>query len=358
MAKISIILVNYKDYAKKYLPDCLKSLNNQTMSKSEYEIIVVNNAADDDSRAYLNQFSEIKVYERADGNYCAANNLGIKEALKNGAEYVVIANMDTEFAPLWLAELKKAIDGNPQTGIAQSKIFLYPKNEEEKKDSLINTTGNAFNFLGFGYTENYRKKNSQISFVEKYPLINGYASGCSFIIKKEVLQKIGGYDENFYMYHDDIDISLKARLAGYEIRLAPQSMLFHKYEFPRSAQMIYHMEKNRWLTFLTIYSLPTTLIILPIFLLFESGMIFYSIITGWWPKKLENLKYFCKIETWRYLRNKRNELRNLKIGSEKDFLENLRGGIYFLEIENNVLKYLVNPILEIYWFLIKLIIVW
>ncbi|MFA6536835.1 MAG: glycosyltransferase family 2 protein [Patescibacteria group bacterium] len=358
MSKFAIILINYKGYARKFLSDCLQSLNKQTVPRNEYEIIVVDNAADEESREYLKTFSDIKIIERPDGNYCAGNNAGIKYALQNGAQYVVILNMDVEVKPEWLAELKIGLKKNPQCGILQSKILLFPKNEQEKKHPLLNTIGNKINFLGFGFTDNYRVPESKVVFAEDYPLISGYASGCSFITTKEVLQKIGDYDEELYMYHDDLDLSARARLAGYEIRLAPKSVLFHKYEFSRSNQMIFHMEKNRALTFLTMYSLPTMMILFPIFLLFELAMLFYSFVNGWFEKKKEIYKYFFKKSTWRHVFAKRRIIKKLKTIKEKEFIRDIKGGIYFQEIDNPLLKYLGNPFFEMYWYLIKFLIIW
>ena len=236
MKKVGIVLVNYKEYANKYLSACRDSLRTQTYT--DFIVYIVDNASSEESLKYLKEnYGEAIVLTRADGNYCAANNLGMKQAITDGCDYLVAANMDTEFEPDWLKELVFALDNNLSAGIAQSLILLNPKTPEERLDPLINTTGNLLHFLFFGFTNNYNIKRSAVN-LTGYPEIIGYASGCSFIIRQEVFERIGGYDESYYMYHDDLDVSLKTRLAGHKIILAPKSVMWHKYEFERSIGML------------------------------------------------------------------------------------------------------------------------
>ena len=68
--------------------------------------------------------------------------------------------------------------------------------------------------------------------------------GSSFAVKKAVLDKIGGYNEEYYMYHDDLEMGWKAKLAGYKIVLAPKSVCYHKYGFSRSIKMVYYMKRT------------------------------------------------------------------------------------------------------------------
>jgi len=226
---------------------------------------------------------------REDGNYAAANNAGIKRATEDGCKYFVIANMDAKFDQNWLAELMEAVRTDKKIGIVQSKILLYPKNNKEWKKPKINSIGNIIHFLGFGFAGGYGQEDREI---DGCPEIKGYASGCSFIIKKEVIDRIGYYDEDYYMYHDDIEMSWRTRLLGYKIVLAPKSVVYHKYDFSRSVKMLYYMERNRYLTIFHYYRMPTILISLPALLVMELGMILYSLKNGWFREKIKVDLYF------------------------------------------------------------------
>ena len=225
MKKTGIILINYKDYAKKFLEECRDSLYSQSYPKEDFKVYIVDNSSSKESREYLKKtYPEATIIPRPDGNYAAANNEGILRAIKDSCSYFVIANMDTKFDENWLSELVKAVKENPEAGMIQSKVLLYPK-DGDLNYPKINTIGNIIHYLGFGFTSSYKLADKKI---EGYPEII-YASGCSFIVSKKVLDKIGAYDENYYMYHDDTEMGLKARLAGYKNLLAPRSIVYHKY---------------------------------------------------------------------------------------------------------------------------------
>lgn len=353
MAKVGIILVNYKDYARKYLATCRASLLGQTYF--DFTVYLVDNAASEESSSYLKEiYPEAIILPREDGNYCAANNLGMEAALKDGCKYLVAANMDTEFESDWLKHLVLALENNKDAGIAQSLILLYPKNKAEKDNPKINTTGNLIHFLFFGFTSNYNLDRAKVK-VEEYSEII-YASGCSFIIRAEVFREIGGYDENLYMYHDDLDISLKAKLTGRQVIIAPRSIVWHKYEFERSVRMLYYMERNRILSFFGFYSLKTIILLLPFFLLMNLGMTFFALKSGWLLTKIKVDAYFLKPVTWRIIRENSKKYQSLNQNRLSKISQSFSGVIDFQEINNPILKYIVNPIFNFYWQLVKKII--
>lgn len=350
MKKIGIILINYKNYAHKYLQGCRDSLRLQTYS--DFQVYIVDNASSPETFSYLKDFyPEAVVLCREDGNYCAANNVGMRQAIQDGCDYVVSANMDTEFEADWLEELVTALDANPDAGIAQSLIRLYPKDEDQRKDPLINTAGNIIHFLFFGFTSHYGEKSSSLK-IKDYSDIP-YASGCSFIMRKEVFEEIGGYNEEYYMYHDDLDISLKTRLAGHRVIIALKSKMFHKYEFERSIRMVYYMERNRALSFFSFYSLPKILLISPVFLAMDLGITMLALIGPWFGTKMEVDAYFLKSSSWRLIREIRRHLRQISKKPFEEISSGFTGKIEFQEVDNFVLRHLVNPVFNLFWKIVK-----
>ncbi|MDD4333249.1 MAG: glycosyltransferase family 2 protein [Patescibacteria group bacterium] len=354
--KIAIIIINYKDYAERFLTECRDSLRAQNYPKELMQVYLIDNATSEKSKNYLNNnFPEVIIISRPDGNYSAANNAGIFQALKDGFEYFVIANMDVKFDSNWLPELVKAIESSDDIGIAQSKILLYPKSNTEWQEPQINSLGNIMHFLGFGFTDSYGEPDREIAGL---PEITGYASGCALIVKKEVIEKIGGYNEEYYMYHDDVELGWKTKLAGYKIILAPRSIVYHKYEFSRSVRMLYFMERNRYLTLLAFYKLPTLILIFPALFLMECGMFFYSIINGWFSTKIKVYLYFLNIKNWKKIFAERKKINKFRVKKDRGIIKNFSGKILFQEIDNPVLKYVANPILNIYWQIVKRLIWW
>jgi len=351
MKKVGIIIVNYKDYASRFLTDCIDSLRKQQVDSFTWQLYIVDNASSEASRAYLNKYTpEAKVIARSDGNYSAANKEGIERIMKDGCDYFVISNMDVEFDNNWLNELLIAVDGDEKVGIAQSKIMLYGK------ENTINSVGNIMHFLGFGFTKGYNEKDSgQYNNARE---IRGYASGCSMIIKRAVIEKIGNYDEEYYMYHDDVELGWRAKLAGYKIIFVPKSVIFHKYEFSRSVRMLYYMERNRYIAVFSFYKLPTILLILPLLIIMDLGMLAYSIVNGWFFIKLKVYGYFLQPKSWQHILKVRKNVKKVRQVSDKVIADNMVGQVEYQEIMNPILKYIVNPVFNLYWRLIRLFIFW
>src|SRR3989339_749958 len=311
---VGIIIINYKDYANRFLADCRDSLRTQSFQEEKVRFYIVDNASSKESRNSLkDNFQEAVILPRSDGNYAAANKLGVETALGDGCNYIVIANMDTVFDKNWLRELILAVDSDDRIGVVQSKMLLYPKIKKKKKNTII---------------------------------------------KKEVLERIGNYDEEYYMYHDDIEMSWRVKLAGYKIVLAPKSIMYHKYEFSRSVRMLYYMERNRNLIMFHYYRLPTLLLILPMMMVMEAGMILYSIPGKWFLTKMKAIGYFLRPVTWMKITRKRRKINALRRVTDREIIKNFASRIIFQEIENPVLKYIANPIMDLYWQMVKYIIVW
>ena len=346
--KAGIVMINYKDYAKKFLEDAWQSLMLQNYPKDKYDIYIVDNASSEESLSYLkNNYGEAKILTRSDGNYAAANNLGANTAISDGCDYIIICNMDTVFDVNWLKNLVISAKDNKQAGIIQSKILLYNKNDKDKKK--INTLGNNLHFLGFGLVSHYGEDDDRI---KDYSQSFTYASGCSFLIKKELFEEIDGYDESFYMYHDDVELSLKARFLGYDIILSPKSIVYHKYEFSRSIRMLYYMERNRHMTLLVFYDFKTLLLLVPALVFSELALILYSIFESWFLTKLKAYRYFFSFKNIAKIIKQRQKIKKLKKISDKDLFNYLEPKLYF-GVKPSLLLKLVNPFIVLYYKTIK-----
>lgn len=354
MTKVGIVLVNYQDYAARFLSACRDSLRRQKYPLEYFKVYIVDNASSPESHSFLQaNYPEAIILSRADGNYAAANNLGFSRAVQDGCRYLVSVNMDTEMSPEWLSELVLALDKNPDAAIAQSKILLYPRQSEEWQRPKINSLGNLFHFLGFGLTSAHGEPDRDLS---GYPEIKGYASGCSFIIRSEAWEAVGGYNEDFYMYHDDVELSLKVRLSGRKIILAPRSVIYHKYEFKRSTAMLYYMERNRWFSFLSFYPGWIYIVLAPPFIVMQLGLLVYSAGQGWLKTNLAVYAYFFRFSTYAKIYRYRRQIKNLSKINLSSLAKDFCARIEFQEIDNPLLKWVVNPCLDLYWRLVRLII--
>lgn len=345
--KVGIVLVNYKDYAKRFLSACAKSLARQDYGRENYQIYIVDNASSQESRDDIkNIYPEAIILERKNGNYSAANNLGFKQAILDRCQYLVTLNMDVELETDWLSHLVKVLESDKEVGIVQSKILLYSEDKMKK----INTLGNKLHFLGFGYTSAYGEEDREIA---GSPEIKGYASGCCFITSREVYEELGGWDNLYYMYHDDIEFSLKARLLGYKLVLAPQSIVYHKYEFSRSVRMLYYMERNRYILMFSFYPILLIILLIPALIILDLFMAVYALVKGWFKTWLFSRLYFLNPFNWYRIYRVRRKVRKVKKKSFSEIIPSLEGGLDFLEIDNPILKYIANPLMIMYWSIVK-----
>ncbi|MFA6605343.1 MAG: glycosyltransferase family 2 protein, partial [Patescibacteria group bacterium] len=233
--KIIVIIVSYN--GKKYWDELMPTLLEEKYQDIDIDILVVDNNSSDGSADYLaRNYPAIKVI-RAESNlgFVGANNIAYQYAKENEAKYIYLLNQDTEVTNGFLRPLYDFAENN-KFGSLQSKLRLWP----DKK--LINTTGNAIHFLGFGYGLGSQQvdKNNQ-----KIVKIN-YASGAGVFIGMKALEDLGYlFDETMFMYLEDLDLGWSLSMLGYDSYLIPNSIVYHKYEFKRSMNLYTYFERNR-----------------------------------------------------------------------------------------------------------------
>jgi len=338
--KVAIIIVTYN--GSKYIARCLTSV-----FSNKYEnftvLVVDNNSADDTVEIVGKLFPQVELI-KLDSNlgFVGGNNIGIKRALQDGADCIILLNQDTEVEYDWLAQLVKTAQENKKAGIIQAMLLLA----EER--SLTNNVGNAMHYLGFGFVKHYRERVD--SWFHRSPFEIGYASGAAMLITREVLEKVGALDEKFFMYHEDLDLCWRARLTGYKIMIAPQAVVYHHYQFNRNKKMFYWTERNRWACLLQNYSWTTLLKLAPILILIEMMMLAYSLSGGWLVQKLKS--YAWVIKYFKLIMRQRERVQLMRQLSDKEVMRHMDAKLEFTEVSNPVLKWIVSPIAEWYYKLI------
>lgn len=351
--KVGIILTNYKDYAKRFLADLRDSLRLLDYPKDRYIVYIVDNATSEESQKYLRETypEAVVLLNAANAGWSGGNNIGIARAMADGCDDVVFLNTDAIVEREWLRELVLAAYSDPQISVVQSKILLYPVKDIPR----INSLGNDIHFLMFGFCHGYGEPDSGDDLVVKdIP----YASGSSMYVKGDVIKKIGVCDENFFMYHDDFEFCARARLAGFRLVIAPASRMWHKYEFNRSVNLVYFMERNRLICLAYFYKWPTLVLIFPALLAYELGILLFSVKNGYAKAKLASWGFFFSRKNLKKIFSKRRKIQESRLLSDKQMSENFIGDISFQEIQNPVLKYIANPIFSIYWNVARRIIWW
>lgn len=350
--RVAIILLNYKQYAVKYLADCFNSLKEQDYL-GEIKIFIVDNASSLESFDFLKKGApgaEIIRNENNDG-FAKGNNDAIKIALKQNFSHVLLINMDTISDKRTVSKMMDLIESEEGIGAVQARLMLHPETE------LVNSLGNSTHFLGFGYCLNYRDNYQQLlnkGKVKKQSKIF-YPSGAAVLFKSSVLQKVGLFDETYWMYNEDQDLGWRIWLAGYSCLLAEDAIVYHKYEFSRSVSKYYFMDRNRTITILKNYHVITLLLIIPAVIIMELGLLFFSVLNGSLKEKFKTWAYFFQIKNWQRIISERRQIQNNRCLKEKEIVKLISGRIWYQEVGSPLLR-LANFFLNIYFYFVKLIV--
>jgi len=340
---VAIVIVNFNNLQD--LKSCLGSVYKS--SYKNFKVVVVDNGSSDKSVEYVEKhFPKIFLIETKKNNgYARGNNIGMKFALgKLKASHILLLNPDTLMDKDCLKELTKKKNDN---AILQPLLLLY---ENHKKTNLVNTAGNVLNYLGFSYVGDYRKKAEAFQKDKDSALCSG---ACMFLPKK-ILQRIGFLDESFFMYHEDADLSWRARIYGFNIKTIVKAIVWHKYSFSRNKKKMFFAERNRLAFTLKNYSFKTLLLISPVALLNESSVCSFALKEKWLSLKIKS--YFSGMLMLPHIFSERKQIQKKRKVSDQTLSKYLSDEISFSEIKLPLPAKAYNYIIKSYWNLIKKII--
>ena len=228
--------------------ECINSV--KSINYNNYNIVIVDNGSNDNSPDIINNMHDdvILIKNKENLGFAGGNNVGIRFALDNGAEYIWLLNNDTVVHQNALTAMVDLGERIPESGILGSKIYYYDKPE------LI---------WYAGATINWRKVvswHTGINQVDQpqYCVINEVdrVTGCSMLVKRDFCERIGLMDEKLFLYVEEVDWCVRAKKAGYKILYVPESKVYHKissstgedfdiiYNYFNTRNFLYVIKKN------------------------------------------------------------------------------------------------------------------
>ncbi len=360
--KVGLIYLSY--HSEPHLDDFLASLKTMDYPKEAVEVIIVDNPHPEyglSVRAISEKFLPLSGKEiprvtllpqETNEGFATGNNAGVVRALELGCEYLIFHNDDGFFAPSGVSKLVQAMQKNPDIGMAQALILLYPDTE------FVNSRGNSFHYLGFGFCDGYREKYADLTLPEISDI--SYASGAACIVSSKVIQAGGGWDPDYFMYHEDLDWSLRLRLLGFRVALIRDAVFYHKYQFSRSITKFFYQQRNRYAVLLLFYKIPTLILLLPMLLFIELGLWVFAFKNHWVQKQKQVYTYWAKKASWHLWLKKRKHIQSARVVSDRTLLRFSVPVILFQEamMKNALLLYVGNPLMRIYYHLIRFIVWW
>ncbi len=271
--KVSLVVINHN--GQKHLREYFLSIFKQTLIPDE--VLMIDNASTDDSIEYVKKyFPKVKIIANKHNSGTAeGSNIAFKHSK---GDYVIFQSNDIRLDKNCVKELVKTLAKNPKIGIVTSVLINYYQYAKTHKKIIDNAGGDA-DIFGFG-TQKYPFK--KLGTIPKQEEVF-FSYGGSFIIRRKIYEKVGGFDQRYFTLNDDIDLSWRVRLLGYQVVYNKESVVYHKVSatlgllFDRATKR-YWSERNNLRTLLKNHKLINLAKILPLYfslLLGEMGYFLY-----------------------------------------------------------------------------------
>jgi GT2 family glycosyltransferase len=265
--KASVIVVNWN--GKIFLEECLPALLAQTYSPCE--VILVDNGSHDGSVDFVaERFPQVRIIENGENlGFAAGSNVAIRAAR---GDYIVTLNNDTRAEPDWLEELVKVVETDPRIGMCASKMLLY------HYPGLLNSTGISLDLAGIAWD---RRGGERDDGLEREPVeIFGPCAGAA-LYRREMLDEVGLFDEDFFAYYEDVDLAWRARSRGWRCMYNPRAVVYHVHSgtgLEGSAFKNRLVGRNKIWTMVKNYPSPHIFLFLPLIAFYDLAATFYGLL--------------------------------------------------------------------------------
>jgi GT2 family glycosyltransferase len=269
--------------------------------------------------------------------FAAGSNLGAREAAGN---VLVFLNPDTVVAPGAIAQLARTLE-DPSIAIAMARLRLL--GEPEK----LNASGVDVHVTGIGWAAGYGEPVASVSAVGEVPS----ASGTAMAIRTETFRALGGFADELFMYLEDLELGWRARLAGYRVVVDPGADVFHDYEYGRNPRKSYFLERNRLIFCLSAYSGRQLLLLSPVLLATELGMVALAVKERWFRDKVAGWGWL--VRNHGLVGQRRRATQSLRRVRDRDLAEHLTPTFSPGMLPVPAPLRLANPLVRGYWRLVR-----
>ena len=237
-------------------------------------MIVVDNASDDGTDEAVRELAPAaRVIE-------TGANLGFGSASNRGAaastgELLLFLNPDARPEAGFRKEIERPLADGRGWAAWQGLVTA-------EGGRVLNTRGGVVHFTGIAWAGGAGERVAGSRQQVEEP---GFVSGACFAIPRERFESVGGFAEDFFLYHEDVDLSLRLRLAGGRLGVEPAARADHDYEFAKGPGKWRWLERNRWATIIRTYPTPLLVAVLPALAATEAALVAVALAGGWLPQK-------------------------------------------------------------------------
>lgn len=248
MPELSVIVVNWN--GKYLLGECLSALRQQTFR--DFETVLVDNGSEDGSVEYVRtQFPEAKVVPLPDNRGFTGGNIAGYEQARG--DLIVLLNNDTEAHPQWLEEIHRASQSYPNAGSFASKMLYF--DDRGRVENCGFDLGIAGATVDLG-----RDEPDGPAWAQPRKVFGGCGGAVAY--RRRMLEDIGFLDPDFFMIYEDVDLSFRAQLSGYECVYIPSAIVYHRYRVTigkAPLRQVFYSQRN--IEFVHLKNMPLGLIL-------------------------------------------------------------------------------------------------
>lgn len=296
MGTTSVIIVTYQSEA--FVGPVLDAL--LADPEGPDEVVVVDNASTDGTVGIVGRPGITVVALTENVGFGGGCHVGVEAS--TGSTIVFLGHDATPCAG-WIGPLVDALD-DPTVGASMPTI------EDADRGGHFNTSGGHLTYFGLAWVSD---AGNVIPDNEPETTEVSFPSGAAMALSRETWDRFGGFRRSLFMYHEDTDLGWRMRLSGLRIVRVPRSRVRHRYDFSRSPQKMYWLERNRHVLLATNYRPATRLLLAPAFLLADLGVWFVAARDGFARQKLQARRDYVADRS-RWIADRRTVERNRSIG--------------------------------------------
>ena len=295
-------------------------------------VVVVDNASSDGTPELVkssNPTVELIVLPKNYG-YGLGANVGSQ---RSNREFIAFLNQDARASASWLEESIAALEDDPLAAFVTPKILI------KQNQARINTCGNSIHVTGITTCRGY---DQPAEFFAQREFVVGM-SGAALVGRLDAFRRLGGFEESFFMYYEDTDLSLRSALAGFRCLYEPKAIVAHSFEPSFSAQKLHLLERNRYASLLKVFRVPTLLLLGPVLVVAELAVWGYCVSRG--PGIVAS-----KIKAWlwlaahvREISNARRTTQKLRAVGDRELLAGMADSLDLSELGSSLARRCAGP---------------
>jgi N-acetylglucosaminyl-diphospho-decaprenol L-rhamnosyltransferase len=285
---LAVVVVAYDNAAE--LPHTLALASGQLRDGDE--LVVVDNASADAGGAVAEAAGARVLRQPRNAGFGAGCHAG---AAATTAPLLLFLNPDARLAPGALEALRDAAASQPRWGAWQALVLL-PGGEH------VNSSGGIVHWLGLAWAG---QCDAPSAAAPRAPTEVAFASGAGLVVRRSAWTEVGGFEPAYFMYGEDVDLSLRLRLAGWGVGLVPAARVEHEYEFAKGDYKWFPHERNRLWTVLGAYPPVLLALTAPALLGLEAALLVIAARQGWLGAKLRAQLAALRTLPWALRRRRR-----------------------------------------------------